>query len=382
MNLIIQDLNENGEVIDARRIGKKDGGGGGGESTIAWRPTVTEGGTISWIRTDTTTPPQSQNIKGPKGDTGATGAQGPKGDPGESADLSLINDIVEYIESSSTSDTGVVTIAEGVEVRNYNGVVTIDIKSPYKALEATAGAYKTLSGARLPEPFRPLDKLRFPISINGQFAELIVNTSGDMQHYATFSTTPDMDLRASMTYTAYKIPVIRVNPRTAVRNVGQDATMRVIAEGDALTYRWEAQPIGEDDFITLLGEENPTLVLPSESWSYGNQYRCVISNSSGSVYSTPAYTIDGNGPIITQQPKSVPWALGEDATFTVAASGTGLSYQWQYRYANSNEWVTWGSQKDTSLTVTGSNNNRDCQYRCIVTGGGKTIVSFVATLST
>ena len=70
----------------------KNEGGGGGTSTLAWKPTVNAAGDISWQQSSSTTPPETQNIKGekgadgaagPKGDTGETGPQGPKGDTGE-----------------------------------------------------------------------------------------------------------------------------------------------------------------------------------------------------------------------------------------------------------------------------------------------------------
>ena len=65
------------------------GGGGGGESTIAWKPTVSADGTISWTRTSSTDKPEEQNIKGPKGDTGEQGEKGdagPEGPSGEKGD--------------------------------------------------------------------------------------------------------------------------------------------------------------------------------------------------------------------------------------------------------------------------------------------------------
>lgn len=65
---------------------KNKGGGGGGESTIAWKPSVSEDGTISWTRTSSTTKPEDQNIKGPKGDSGEAGPVGPQGPKGEAGE--------------------------------------------------------------------------------------------------------------------------------------------------------------------------------------------------------------------------------------------------------------------------------------------------------
>ncbi|MBR1703088.1 MAG: hypothetical protein IJ716_14270 [Lachnospiraceae bacterium] len=61
--------NEPRSVMEALLIELKEtieagGGGGGGTSTIAWKPTVSEEGVISWRRTASETAPAEQNIKG------------------------------------------------------------------------------------------------------------------------------------------------------------------------------------------------------------------------------------------------------------------------------------------------------------------------------
>ncbi len=64
----------------------KNEGGGGGTSTLAWKPTVNTAGDISWQQSSSTTPPETQNIKGEKGDDGVTGAAGPQGPKGDKGD--------------------------------------------------------------------------------------------------------------------------------------------------------------------------------------------------------------------------------------------------------------------------------------------------------
>lgn len=53
--------------------------GGGGGSDDLWYPTVTTAGIISWAKSNTTTPPASRNIKGPKGNDGTPGTPGKDG---------------------------------------------------------------------------------------------------------------------------------------------------------------------------------------------------------------------------------------------------------------------------------------------------------------
>lgn len=66
------------DVLIAAKLGG-NGGGGGGESTIAWKPTVSSDGTISWTRTSSATKPSDQNIKGADGADGIDGHDGVDG---------------------------------------------------------------------------------------------------------------------------------------------------------------------------------------------------------------------------------------------------------------------------------------------------------------
>ena len=73
-----------------------------------------------------------------------------------------------------------------------------------------------------------------------------------------------------------------------------------------------------------------------------------------------------------------------NATFTVAASGSGLTYQWQYKLANSTTWTDSpaASAKTASLTVEATTARNGNQYRCIVKdGSGNSVTSEAATLT-
>ena len=87
-------------------------------------------------------------------------------------------------------------------------------------------------------------------------------------------------------------------------------------------------------------------------------------------------------PTITTQPKSQSVAAGKTVTFTVAAEGTGLSYQWQW----SKDGTTWTDCKSAgyntarfSFKATASLNGR--QYRCIVKNSYGSVTSKAAKLT-
>ncbi|MBR5429239.1 MAG: immunoglobulin domain-containing protein, partial [Firmicutes bacterium] len=91
----------------------------------------------------------------------------------------------------------------------------------------------------------------------------------------------------------------------------------------------------------------------------------------------------GTGPSITTQPASVTAPVGSTATFKVVASGSGLTYQWQYKTPSGTTWSN--SPLDSAATATLSvpvTAGRDgYQYRCKVTAGGTTVTSNAATLT-
>ncbi|MBQ2478176.1 MAG: hypothetical protein II510_01705, partial [Erysipelotrichales bacterium] len=86
-------------------------------------------------------------------------------------------------------------------------------------------------------------------------------------------------------------------------------------------------------------------------------------------------------------PKSQTVAAGTPVSFKVAASGTGLTYQWYYRTSATGTW-----QKSTAACATTNTYSLAAssvtkarsgyQYRCVVTdGNGQSVTSSAATLT-
>ena len=89
-------------------------------------------------------------------------------------------------------------------------------------------------------------------------------------------------------------------------------------------------------------------------------------------------------PKITTQPKSATVAVGESATFKVAATGGALSYQWQYKRSGATSWIDWTGKTEATLPVKGGSNNNGCQYRCVVSNplGKKNSAAATLTVTT
>jgi hypothetical protein len=87
-------------------------------------------------------------------------------------------------------------------------------------------------------------------------------------------------------------------------------------------------------------------------------------------------------PVITQQPQNQTVVLGATAAFSVTASGSGLTYQWQIEAAGGAGFTNVGGATGSSYT-TGVTQLTDSgtQYRCVVTDSAGSTLSNAATLT-
>lgn len=90
-------------------------------------------------------------------------------------------------------------------------------------------------------------------------------------------------------------------------------------------------------------------------------------------------------PVITQQPADATVSTGGTATFTVAASGSGLAYQWQKLVGSAWTSLTNGGRvsgaTSTTLTITTAAAGDAGQYRAVVSNSAGTATSNAATLT-
>lgn len=90
---------------------------------------------------------------------------------------------------------------------------------------------------------------------------------------------------------------------------------------------------------------------------------------------------------ITAQPKDVSAQESANAIFSITASGTGLTYQWQFMPTSGNDASGWTNTSITgattsTLTVQALSYRTGYQYRCVVTdSSGNTAISAPAVLT-
>ena len=100
------------------------------------------------------------------------------------------------------------------------------------------------------------------------------------------------------------------------------------------------------------------------------------------TFKQESQTPDVIAPSITTQPGNATVKVGETASFTIAASGTDLTYQWQIDRNDGKGWVNIDGATATSYTT--STVNISCngfKYKCVVSNSAGNVESNSATLT-
>lgn len=125
-------------------------------------------------------------------------------------------------------------------------------------------------------------------------------------------------------------PAISTQPLSRTNNAGDLTTFRVFAAGDgAMNYQWFKNGVLLIDSSQISGSQSPVLTLSNILAAEGGGYSVVITKATYAATSQVA-TLTVIDPCIIGQPPNQAAAVGQSASFTVAAAGTpNLYYQWR-----------------------------------------------------
>lgn len=150
-----------------------------------------------------------------------------------------------------------------------------------------------------------------------------------------------------------KLTITR-QPEPISPGVGEKVSLKVSAQGTGeLKYQWYYKKTGQTRWSEWQNKNQAVCTsVSNESWD-GMQVYCRVRDESGSVDSaTVKVTIRRELRVLTQ-PSSATVKVGEKATFTVKAEGTGrLTYQWYYRKYGRKDWLEWVGQKSATAAST------------------------------
>ncbi len=164
---------------------------------------------------------------------------------------------------------------------------------------------------------------------------------------------------------------ITTQPTSVINCAGTNATFTALAAGATPIYQWQVSTNGGTTFTDITGANAATLTLTSVTVAMNNnQYHLVVSNACSASVTTANATLSVQSPpAITTQPTALTTCSGTNASFSVTATGTNLTYQWQTSptscagiFTN----VAGAAGTSATLNLTGVTSN--AAYRCIISG--------------
>lgn len=180
------------------------------------------------------------------------------------------------------------------------------------------------------------------------------------------------------TLIVYEVPNITNNPSNSRICLNDNTSFSITAVGKDISYQWQVDDgSGWTDISNAGVYSNTTTntlnITAATATLNSNKYRCVVSGKCAPVAQSSAATLNIDlPPTITTQPSDKTICENGSTSFSVAATGTTLTYQWQVDngtgFVNINNNSTYSDATTNKLNITANGTLNGYQYRCIVSG--------------
>jgi hypothetical protein len=226
--------------------------------------------------------------------------------------------------------------------------------------------------------------------MNGYVYQCVVTaTSGGCSPAATSNTA---------VLTVNSAASISTNPSSNIVCAGSADSFKVVASGTNISYQWQYSTNGGSTWNNVpnsapySGTTSATLLISATTTGMdGYQYRCVVTSAVCSPAATStAATLNVNSlPNVTTNPSNVTQCAGPGTSFTVAGTGTGISYQWQVSTNGGTTWTNlttagpYSGVNTTTLTLSSTTTAMNGYlYRCVISGTCTPAVNSTSALLT
>ena len=163
----------------------------------------------------------------------------------------------------------------------------------------------------------------------------ISDAASDYNVVITGTCTP-ASTSSNVSLTINTAPAITTAPVSQTACTGSSATFTTAASGTALTYQWRKGTVNLTNTGNISGATTASLIInPVSLTDVATNYNVVISGTCSPAVTSSFIALALNTvPAITTAPVSQTACYGNPASFSVAATGTGLTYQWRIGTVN------------------------------------------------
>jgi pectate lyase/pectin methylesterase-like acyl-CoA thioesterase len=249
------------------------------------------------------------------------------------------------------------------------------------AQTSVIGALATFTGAATGSGTLSYQWLKDGAPITGATSPTLTRTALQLSDAGFYSVTVSNGIGS-----ASSAPVtltVRATPNVSPVTILTQPVSRTAFTGDTVIFSGAAQGVPPPSYqwfkdgAPIAGANSATLTLTNVQLNSTGSYSFTATNTSGSITSAPAtLTVFTRGNLIAQQPQSQVVNIGETATFTVVASGSGaINYQWR------KNGVDIAGATDSTLTLPNVQPTDTAVYTALVSSGTEATISAPAVLA-
>ena len=159
-------------------------------------------------------------------------------------------------------------------------------------------------------------------------------------------------------------------PANAAVNIGETASFKVTASNGvpaSYTYQWQVSENGGKSYSNIYGSTYDTHSITATDKNYnGYLYRCAVSNSSGTTYSSAAaLTVYYPMELNSAYPKDSKVIEGNTASFSVSISNEGNPAAYTYQWYKNNTAITNATAANYTTSALSTTDN-NAEFYCIV----------------
>jgi hypothetical protein len=208
-------------------------------------------------------------------------------------------------------------------------------------------------------------------STNSAYTEYSITLAmaGNKYQCIISGTSPCGSGTSSVATLTISTTAITSQPTSATICSNGSYTFTIATSGSTPTYQWQLSTDGGSIWNDVTDATTSSLSVSGlTSANTGNRYRCILS---GSINSDAAVLTVYDAVVIGTQPTSQSvCSNAASATFSVSATGSNLTYQWQVSTNGGSSWSNAsGTSTASTYTVSAITNSLNLnQYRVIVSG--------------
>lgn len=267
--------------------------------------------------------------------------------------------VAQTVCSGNSANLSVIATGAGLSYQWYKGSTPLTNGGNFFGVDSAALTINPISLTDASSDYYCVISGNCTPSVTSDSASLIVNEA------VSITTQP----AASQTYCT-----------------GNNVSISISASGTGLTYQWFKGLNPLTDGGSISGANTNNLIINAASTSdAGNDYYCVVSGLAPctSVNSSFSEVIIDENPSVTSQPATNQTVCaGSNVTFSVAATGGSLTYQWYNDTTPLTDNASVSGSNSATLTLNNvSLANVSAKYNCHITNSCGTIVSNYSALS-